>query len=93
MSKIKIERAHSLSLKTAAERANRIVAELREEFGLQANWKNETVAHVSGKGINGTMTISDSKVVIEMRLGFALRMFAKRIEKGVSKRLEDVLRS
>ena len=74
MSKIKIERAHSLSLTTATERANRIGTELREEFGLQADWKSKTVAYVSGKGINGTMTITDSKVVIELRLGFALKL-------------------
>ena len=93
MSKIKIERAHNLSLATAIEKANGIGIELQDEFGLQATWKSDTIAYVNGKGINGTMTISDSKIVIEMKLGFALRLFAKNIEKGVTKRLEETLRS
>ena len=93
MSKITIERNHSLPLTIAIEKANQIGEELRQEFGLQADWRSDTVAVVSGKGVTGTMVISDTKVVIEMKLGFALRLFSTKIKKGVAQRLEDTLRA
>ena len=93
MSKIKIERSHNLSLDDAIKKANRIGEELEQEYGLNAHWKTKNVAIVTGKGVNGTMTISRDKVVVEMKLGFALRLFSKQIKSGVSKRLEETLKS
>ena len=90
MSKINIERNHSLGLEVAKEKVVEVEHKLQERFGLNTAWKGNTV-HIDGKGVSGTLEVGESSVRLNLKLGLALRLFAGKITESVERAFDRAL--
>ena len=90
MSKICIERSHSLGLEVAREKVVEVEHKLQERYGLKTAWKGNTI-HIDGKGVSGTLEVHDSSVRLDLKLGLALRVFAGKIKDSVEQAFDRAL--
>ncbi len=89
MSVIRVNRTHSLALDEARKLAEELVVNLAQEFGVKYHWEDETV-RFKGAGAKGHMTVLSGRVELKMELGFLLNPFKGKIEKSITRRLDEV---
>lgn len=90
MSRIHIQRSHNLTVDEARAKAQEVEKKLHERYGLRTTWEGNTV-HIEGKGVKGTLSLQGDQVVVDLKLGLAVRMFAKKIEESVGRSLDRAL--
>ncbi len=90
MSKINIERSHSLGVEAAREKVVEVEKKLQERYGLKTTWKGDTI-HIDGKGVSGTLEVGESSVRLNLKLGLALRVFAGKIKDSVERAFDRAL--
>ncbi len=76
---IHLERSHRLGLKKARAAAQRVADDLAQSFEMSSEW-NGNELHFSRAGVNGSLTVSRDRVVLDARLGGMLSLFRSRIE-------------
>jgi putative polyhydroxyalkanoate system protein len=91
MPDIALTRQHHLGLKGAKAAADKMVATLDEKFDLSGDWCGNTLSF-SRPGVTGNLTVSETEMVLEVTLGFMLKMMKAPIEKAVHEQLEKVLK-
>ena len=91
MPDIALTREHHLGLKAAKAAANKMVAKLDEKFDLSGDWQGNTLSF-SRPGVTGSLTVSETTMVLEVTLGFMLKMMKAPIEKAVHEQLDKVLK-
>ena len=82
MSEIRVSRAHGLSLKKAKAAAERIAAELAEEFDITYGWEGDRL-EFERQGVTGSIEVDKKHVEIHARLGLMLSMLRSRIEREI----------
>jgi putative polyhydroxyalkanoate system protein len=90
MPDIALTRQHHLGLKGAKAAADKMVAKLDEKFDLSGDWSGNTLSF-SRPGVTGNLTVSETEMVLEVTLGFMLKMMKAPIEKAVHEQLEKVM--
>ncbi len=65
-----------------------LTGDLTSRYGVTINNQGER-ATVSGKGVSGSASISDTHVTIDLKLGLPASMIAARIESGVNKAIDS----
>jgi len=90
MADISIKRSHALGLKGAHAAADKMAEKLGKQFNLSGDWNGNTL-HFDRPGVNGTLKISDSDMVLEVTLGFLLKAMKGPIERAVNEQLDKVL--
>lgn len=88
MSDIFVRRPHAMSPKRARAAAERVAAELGEEFSLQHRW-DDAVLKFWRSGVNGELTLDGHEVEIRIRLGFLLAIMRPRIEEEIHRYLDE----
>lgn len=79
MSEIVISRDHGLTHKKAREAAERIAAELAEEFDIAYEWCGDRL-DFSRTGVRGSITVAKKHVEIRAKLGLVLMVLRSKIE-------------
>ncbi len=82
MSEILISRFHGMTLKKAKQAAERIAAQLAEDFDIDYAWEGDTL-EFSRPGVTGTIAVDKKHVEIHAKLGLMLSMLRSRIEREV----------
>jgi putative polyhydroxyalkanoate system protein len=82
VSEILVSRAHGLSLKKAKSAAERIAAELAEEFDIVYAWEGDRL-EFERPGVTGSIKVDKKHVEIHARLGLMLSMLRSRIEREI----------
>ncbi|MBC7795149.1 MAG: polyhydroxyalkanoic acid system family protein [Clostridia bacterium] len=82
MSQINIEQHHALGHAEARKRVSTLEPKLKEKYGVSLEW-NGNMANVKGTGVSGTLAVDDSKVAVDLKLGFLLRPMAGKIKEGL----------
>lgn len=82
MSEIRISRPHGLSIKKAKAAAERIAAELAEEFDITYGWEGNRL-EFERSGVTGSIEVDKKHVEIHARLGLMLSMLRSRIEREI----------
>jgi len=90
MADISLKRAHSLGLKGARAAAEKMADKLGKQFNLSGDWQGNTL-NFDRPGVNGTLTISDHDMKLEVTLGFLLKAMKGPIERAVNEQLDGVL--
>ncbi len=89
MPDISIHRTHELSLEDARSKIDLIVEDIQSEFGnlvSDVKWNSDkTVAAVSGKAFNGTFSLGEGKVGIDLDL----KLFVKPLKGKISGKIEE----
>lgn len=88
MSEIVMQRPHAMTMKQARKAAEKIAAELAEEFGLTYEW-NDNVLHFSRAGLNGELSVAKRSVEIRVRLGFLLVALRPKIEHEIGRYFDE----
>ncbi|HWS12380.1 MAG TPA: polyhydroxyalkanoic acid system family protein [Rhodocyclaceae bacterium] len=82
MSDILIRRTHALTPKKARLAAERIAAQLGEEFDLACEWDGD-VLRFRRTGVSGELALHRRELEIRARLGFLLLALKPRIEQEI----------
>ena len=90
MAQISISRTHLLGPEGARNAADRVAADLREEHGLRTHWEGN-VLMVHGKGIHGTLTVTENLVEVRVKLGMAMSFFRSALEREINSELNEHL--
>lgn len=90
MSQVSITRSHSLTPSAARERVSHVADRLAERFGAKCRWQ-EQVLHIEHDSVRGHITIEQSVIVVEAKLGFALSLFRSQLESEIARILDREL--
>ncbi len=89
MADINITQKHKLSHKKAKAAAQKVAAQLAEEYGIESEWEGD-VLHFKRSGVSGTLELNEHAAQMEITLGFMLKAFAATIEEHVHKNMKKV---
>lgn len=92
MAKIVVQQNHSLSPDEAISKIAGF-QEMMAKYGVKAKWKGNH-ADLKGLGVSGSIDVSDSEVVVTLKLGMmakAAGVDADRLKKSIEKRLGPAL--
>ena len=92
MAKVVVQQNHSLSPDEAISKIAGF-QEMMAKYGVKAKWKGHH-ADLKGLGVSGSIDVSDSEVVVTVKLGMmakAAGVDADRLKKSIEKRLGPAL--
>lgn len=87
---MRIRRSHNLGLQEARKRADRIAADLQEEFSLRSRWQGDAM-HVEGNGVSGSLHVEDHAIELDVKLGFALKLMEGPIRAAIERMVDKEL--
>jgi putative polyhydroxyalkanoate system protein len=90
MAHIEIHRQHRLGHEQARRAAEEIAAHLDERFTLEYHWEGDSL-RFKRSGINGHLDVSDSEVVIKVRLGMLMLALKPVLKKEVNRYMDEAL--
>ena len=90
MPKISISRNHSLSPAVLKQRIVDLGEKLQAKYQAKTSWEGEKTMNVKGPGVEGKLSISDTKVDVNLDLGFLLSPMKGKIEEALTKELDRV---
>lgn len=97
MATIDISREHSLGIEPAKRIAEQIARQLAERAGAEWRWEGDAIMLnvPSGptKGVRGSISVSASRVRVELDLPLLLRPFKSPFEAKIRRRLEEAFRT
>jgi putative polyhydroxyalkanoate system protein len=90
MAKISITRSHALGLAGAKQAIDTIGADLAAKYQVTHQWAGNTLK-VSRSGLDGTLEVTDTTVIINLNLGFLLSAVKGQIENAINAELDQRL--
>lgn len=87
---MRISRQHALGRDEARLRVDRMAGELKNRFGLASDWSDDRL-NIEGNGIRGHVAVGDSRVELDVELGFALKMMESTIRSAVEEQMDKHL--
>jgi putative polyhydroxyalkanoate system protein len=92
MSRITVERTHSLGLAVAREKAEALAQRLASEYDVKYRWSGDTLEFKRG-GADGTIAVGDSSVRVELKLGLLLSALGGTIKREIEETLDKHLQA
>ncbi|RZI41311.1 polyhydroxyalkanoic acid system protein [Herbaspirillum sp. HC18] len=89
MADISITHAHKLTHKKAKAAAQKVADQMAEEYDMSSEWDGDVLVF-KRTGVAGKLTLSDSKVHLEISLGFLFKAFAPTIKEKVAAKMKKV---
>lgn len=87
MADINIRKSHGLDKDAAKAKVHQIVDEL--EYVDKATWNGAgTKADVKGKGFKGDIEVTDTDLVVNIKLGLLAKALKGKIEEQINKRID-----
>ena len=90
MPKISLSRNHSLSPAVIKQRLVDLGEKLQAKYQAKTSWDGEKTMNVKGPGVEGKLSIADTKVDVNLDIGFLLSPMKGKIEEALTKELEKV---
>lgn len=90
MADIEVTRAHGKSVAEARQIAEKLVAQLSEEFDFKHRWEGDTLKF-ERSGVNGQLAITPKDLQLSAKLGLLLKPLKGRIEKEIQATLDKQL--
>jgi len=84
---IHITRPHSKSHEEARRLAEHVATQMQTEFGMNWSWEAD-VLQFHRSGVNGSLTVTASEVVVVVKLGFLLSAIEPKITSEIHKFLD-----
>jgi len=77
-------------MEEARKRADRIAADLKQQFSLRSTWHGDAMK-VSGSGVNGQLMVAADSIELDVRLGFALKLMEGPIRSAIEATIDEEL--
>ena len=87
---MKIRRDHTLGIEEARVRADRVAADLQEQFSLRSSWQGDVLI-VKGNGVSGQLQVDDTHFELNVKLGFALKLMEGPIRSVIERTIDEEL--
>ena len=87
---MKIRRTHNLGIEEARKRADRVAADLKDQFSVQAEWRDNSL-HVEGSGVSGELHVDETHFDLYVKLSFALKLMEGPIRAVIEKTIDEEL--
>jgi putative polyhydroxyalkanoate system protein len=87
---MRLERNHQLGIDEAKQRVDRIRSGIEAQYGLSGEWNGDTL-RFTGASVNGHIVVSEQRVLVEVRLGFAMMLLEGPIRSHISAALDEHL--
>lgn len=92
MSRITIERSHSLGRAAAREKAEALAQRLASEYDVKFRWAGDTL-EFKRSGADGTIDVSDDLVRVNLKLGLLLSALSGTIKREIEDTLDKHLQA
>jgi putative polyhydroxyalkanoate system protein len=87
---MRIRRNHNLGVEEARNRADRVAADLKQQFSLSSKWQGNAL-HVEGNGVTGQLHVDEEHFELNVRLSFALKLMEGPIRTVIEKTIDEEL--
>ena len=87
---MRIRRSHNLGREEARNRADRIAADLKQQFSMRSAWRGDAL-EVSGNGVSGQLLVAEDSIELVVRLGFALKLMEGPIRSAIEATIDEEL--
>jgi putative polyhydroxyalkanoate system protein len=91
MPKFDVDIPHALAQEEARSRIAGATPKLEKDYGATCTWQGEHQLVVSRKGLDARVNIEESRIHIELNLGFLLTPLSGAIKNGITKELTGIL--
>lgn len=92
MSRITVERTHSLGLATAREKAEALAQRLASEYDVKYRWSGDTL-EFKRSGVDGSIAVGGDSVRVELKLGLLLSALGGTIKREIEETLDKHLQA
>ena len=93
MAQVSVTQHHDKPLVEVRAIVESVTDHLEQRHGIRHQWQNDHQLAFRGRGIDGTLTIDESTVRIELALGMLLRPLRARIEAELRQEMAERLGS
>ncbi|GIZ12773.1 polyhydroxyalkanoic acid system family protein [Pseudomonas sp. NCCP-436] len=90
MSRIRVERSHSLGREAARTKAEQLAERLASEYEVRYRWQGDTL-EFRRSGAEGSIEVGDSTVRVELKLGLLLSPMGGMIQREIERALDKSL--
>ena len=87
---MRIRRNHELGIEEARKRADRVAADLKDQFSARWEWHGNEL-HVEGSGVTGRLHVDETHFELEVKLSFALKLMEGPIRSVIEKTIDEEL--
>jgi putative polyhydroxyalkanoate system protein len=87
---MKIHRRHKLGLEEARNRADKIAADLQQQFSMRSRWQGD-VLQVQGNGVKGQLLVDEENLELDVKLGLALKLMEGPIRAAIEATIDEEL--
>lgn len=87
---MRIRRNHNLGLEEARKRADRVAADLKDQFSVRSEWQGNAL-HVEGSGVSGELRVDETHFELDVKLSFALKLMEGPIRSVIEKTIDEEL--
>ncbi|MBC9249054.1 polyhydroxyalkanoic acid system protein [Pseudomonas alcaligenes] len=92
MTRITVERAHSLGRAAAREKAEALAERLAREYDVKYRWSGD-VLEFKRSGADGSIEVSDAHVRVSLKLGLLLSALGGTIKREIEETLDKHLQA
>ena len=92
MSRITVERSHSLGLAVAREKAEALAQRLASEYDVKYRWSGDTL-EFKRSGADGSIRVGEDRVRVELNLGLLLSAMGGSIKREIEQTLDKHLQA
>ena len=90
MSRVSIQRPHSLGSQEVRRRFGEVEATLQQHYGMTIAWDGLGGAF-HGHGVTGQVRVAEDHIAIDMHLGIMLWPFTHRIQESLEHQVDQLL--
>ena len=90
MSRITVERSHSLGLAAAREKAEALAQRLASEYDVKYRWSGD-ILEFKRSGADGQIAVGADRVRVELKLGLLLSALGSTIKREIEQTLDKHL--
>ena len=88
MAGFKIRKAHNMEKDELRDAAEGLARELESTHGVRARWNGDSV-RIKGAGVDGTLTLSDADLTVDVQLGLMASPFKNALRQEVQRYLDE----
>ena len=90
MAIVKVKRKHHLGAKDARATVDKLAKKLEKELDAKCHWEGSRLVFTRS-GAAGHIAVSDSDVLVELKLGMLLRPMKGKIQKTIEEEIDKYL--
>ncbi|WP_426689934.1 polyhydroxyalkanoic acid system family protein [Rhodanobacter ginsengiterrae] len=88
MPKIDIRRPHQLSIAEARSVVEQVAARMKEKFGMDGRWQDDTLLF-SRPGVSGSIAVGSDAIQVKAELGLMLAPLKGMVEQEIRRKLDE----